>query len=182
MKTSVSVAAIDVSLYEASSAAFTFLAPPDKFQFRSRDNNTGGTRLILFSTEGSEFGPGVHCLGKFEGKTPAIRSIMLSDKYATELPVRIGSTLTAYGELSTDDVQLHQLPGKLELNIPEDAVPAILQLINMQGIVVQQQTISSPTNITMKLESELPAGIYLLQLCNSRNTSKRWHFKVLITK
>ncbi len=182
LKTSVSVAAIDVSLYEASSAAFTFLAPPDKFQFRSRDNNTGGTRLILFSTEGSEFGPGVHCLGKFEGKTPAIRSIMLSDKYATELPVRIGSTLTAYGELSTDDVQLHQLPGKLELNIPEDAVPAILQLINMQGIVVQQQTISSPTNITMKLESELPAGIYLLQLCNSRNTSKRWHFKVLITK
>lgn len=181
MQNSAAVAALDVSLEEVSSAAFTFLANTEKFQFRTRDNGRGGMRLIVFSPDGSEFTPGTHVLGNFKSTTPTIRNIMLSDRYATELPARIGETITSLDETSANQFQLQQLPGKLVIRIAGEAMPAGLKLFNTQGMVVQQQPISTRDDIILNLGNELPAGVYLLQIYNS-DTSKPWHFKVIISK
>jgi PKD repeat protein len=182
MQNTTAVAALDVSLDDVSSKAFTFLINPEKFQFRTRDNSRGGLRLIVFSPDGSEFAPGIHHLAKFDISTPIIRNLMLSDRYATKLPARIGETITSSDETSANQFLLQQLPGKLVIRITGEAVPVELKLINLQGIVVQQQSISTREEITLNLGNDLPAGVYLLQLYNSSNTSRPWHFKVIISK
>jgi len=182
LRTIAPVAALDVGLNNASSRAFTFLADTRKFQYRTRDNGRGGMRLIVFSPDGSEFAPGTLRIGKFEGTVPSIRKLMLSDRYATELPASIGVPVTSTDATTTGQFQLQHLPGKLIIRIPEGLVPLEVKLITMQGIVVRQEAAGTRADITLDLGNELPAGIYLLQIHNGKDTSKPWHFKVLITK
>ena len=178
----VAVAALDISLSDVQSESFTLSTNNTRFQAIAKNNNRGGMRLILFSPDGSEFAPGTHVLGTFEGKVPAIRNLMLADRYATELPSGIGATVTTTPETDLNLFRIEQQPGKLLISIPENQTPALLTLYTLQGIEVDHQHTGTQGNYELILPHELPAGVYLLQITIGNPTSSTRHFKVLISK
>lgn len=182
LKAQTAVAALDISMSETRTSAFILKADALHFQWIAREIGRGKMRFILFSTDGSEFAPGIHTLGTFTGTTPTLHRVMLADRYATEIPARIVTPITATSDLSAENIRIEQQSGRLNVHLSDDGAPAQLSLINLQGIVVKQLTATEGGTYSFSLNNDLVPGAYLLQVTKLAGTGIQRHFKVLISK
>lgn len=182
LKAEVAVAALDVSICNTRLSSFRFLADDAHFQWLAKENGSGGMRLILFSPDGSEFAPGIHVIGSFDGTSPILERLMLADRYATTLPASIVNAITSSTDLSGESIRLEYPSGKLVVYIPESYAPAMISLITMQGITERQLQAGSPGKYSFDLNEELNPGVYLLRVSPVNNNFNHRHFKVLISK
>jgi PKD repeat protein len=181
----VPVAALDIRVDGLGIDGYTNSLDNNHFHFMSGNTNNNGMRLIVFSPDGQELSAGTHTLGYFTDGNPAISKLLLSDRYATPIPFRIGTTLTGDANLLMNGLEINCTSNVLKLFTKEPMEQVEIRIYNMHGAIQFSNYLPLLAfgETEIKLQTELHTGIYLLQVQSNKSSSlHRQHFKIFISK